>query len=79
MAWARVTEAGTIRYGFDLGYQGDDAMDLTLGGQNLSATTPGDAAYGRVFAGIDFANATVEASYDNNNEFGLTGSYSWRF
>jgi hypothetical protein len=79
MAWARVIETGTIRYGFDLGYQSDDAMDLTLAGQNLSATTPGDAAYGRVFASMDFANATVEASYDNNNEFGLTGSYSWRF
>jgi hypothetical protein len=79
MAWARVIENSTIRYGFDLGYQGDDAMDLTLAGQNLSATTPGDAAYGRVFASMDFANATVEASYDNNNEFGLTGSYSWRF
>jgi hypothetical protein len=79
MAWARVIETGTIRYGFDLGYQSDDAMDLTLAGQNLSATTPSDAAYGRVFASMDFANATVEASYDNNNEFGLTGSYSWRF
>jgi hypothetical protein len=79
VAWARVIEAGTVRYGLDLGYQSGDAISLTLAGQSLSASTPGDEAYGRVFAGMDFANGTVEASYDNNNELGLTGSYTWRF
>jgi hypothetical protein len=79
VAWARMIEAGTVRYGLDLGYQSGDEIGLTLAGQSLSASTPGDEAYGRVFAGMDFANGTVEASYDNNNEVGLTGSYTWRF
>jgi hypothetical protein len=79
VAWARVIETGTVRYGLDLGYQSGDEIGLTLAGQSLSASTPGDEAYGRVFAGMDFANGTVEASYDNNNEVGLTGSYTWRF
>jgi hypothetical protein len=79
VAWARVIEAGTVRYGLDLGYQSGDAISLTLAGQSLSASTPGDEAYGRVFAGMDFSNGTVEASYDNNNEVSLTASYSWRF
>jgi hypothetical protein len=74
-----VIETGTVRYGLDLGYQSGDEIGLTLAGQSLSASTPGDEAYGRVFAGMDFANGTVEASYDNNNEVGLTGSYTWRF
>jgi hypothetical protein len=79
VSWARVIETGTVRYGLDLGYQSGDEIGLTLAGQSLSASTPGDEAYGRVFAGMDFANGTVEASYDNNNEVGLTGSYTWRF
>jgi hypothetical protein len=79
VAWARMIEAGTVRYGLDLGYQSGDEIGLTLAGQSLSASTPGDEAYGRVFAGMDFANGAFEVAFDNNNEVSLTGAYTWRF
>ena len=79
MAWTRGLNDMVVRYGVVLGWQEAGDIDLTVAGNDLSATVPGEAVYGRAFLGMDFDIGSVEVGYDSNQTLTGTAQLTWRF